>query len=249
MTDLILDGLSVARSARTLLHPLSARIAAGEMVAVVGPNGAGKSTLLRAIAQLVPVGGHAQFGAAALHVLSPHQRAQLVGYLPQSHHVAWSMPVRDMVALGLYAHGTAGYSAAGSADIDAMLDLCGIADLADRPIDRLSGGELAMAALARVLVARTPILLLDEPVAALDIGRQYQLLERLAALAAEGRTVLIVLHDLGLVSQFASRILWLSDGHLVADTPCNAAAIDAYAGPLMGRAPQWTPDGTLYFQR
>ncbi len=249
MTDLILDSLSVARGARTLVHPLSARIAAGEMVAVVGPNGAGKSTLLRAIAQLVPAGGHAQFGAAALHVLSPHHRAQLVGYLPQSHHVAWPMPVRDMVALGLYAHGTAGYSAAGSAEIDAMLDLCGIADLGDRSIDRLSGGELAMAALARVLVARTPILLLDEPVAALDIGRQYQLLERLAALAAEGRTVLIVLHDLGLVSQFASRILWLSDGHLVADTPCNAAAINAHAGELMGRTPHWTPDGTLFFQR
>lgn len=249
MTELILDGLSVTRGARTLLHPLSARIAAGEIVAVVGPNGAGKSTLLRAIAQLVPAGGRAHFGAAALHALSPHHRAQLVGYLPQSHHVAWPMPVREMVKLGFYAHGTAGYGAAGAAEIDAMLALCGISHLADRSVEGLSGGELAMAALARVLVARSPLLLLDEPVAALDIGRQYQLLEGLTALAAQGRTLLIVLHDLGLVSQFASRILWLGDGHLVADTPCTADAIDAHAGPLMGRTPQWTPDGTLYFQR
>lgn len=249
MTDLVLDGLAVTRGGRTLLHPLGARIAPGEMVAVVGPNGAGKSTLLRAIAQLVPAAGRAQFGPAALTALSPQARARLVGYLPQAHQVAWPMPVRDMVALGLYAYGTAGHDASGSADIDAMLDLCGIADLADRPIDRLSGGELAMAALARVLAMRTPLLLLDEPVAALDIGRQYQLLERLAALAAQGRTLLVVLHDLGLVSQFASRILWLGDGRLVADTPCSAAAIDAHAGQLMGRTPRWTSDGTLFFRR
>lgn len=249
MTDLILDGLSVTRGARTLLHPLSARIGAGEIVAVVGPNGAGKSTLLRAIAQLVPIGGRAHFGAAALPALSPHHRARLVGYLPQSHQVAWPMPVREMVKLGFYAHGTAGSDAAGSAEIDAMLALCDISHLADRSVEALSGGELAMAALARVLVARSPLLLLDEPVAALDIGRQYQLLERLAALAAQGRTLMIVLHDLGLVSQFASRILWLGDGHLVADTPCNAASIDTHAGPLMGRTPKWTADGTLFFQR
>ena len=132
MTDLVLDGLAVTRGGRTLLHPLGARIAPGEMVAVVGPNGAGKSTLLRAIAQLVPAAGRAQFGPAALTALSPQARARLVGYLPQAHQVAWPMPVRDMVALGLYAYGTAGHDASGSADIDAMLDLCGIADLADR---------------------------------------------------------------------------------------------------------------------
>jgi iron complex transport system ATP-binding protein len=253
MADLILDSLSVTVGGKTLLHPLSAALPPGRIVAVVGANGAGKSTLLRAIAALVPAGGSARLDDQTLATLSPSARARMLAYLPQSHDAAWSMPVRDMVALGRYAYGEPARSPEVSAAVDAVLVQCGIADLADRPIDRLSGGEQAMAALARVLVTGCPLLLLDEPVAALDIGRQYQLLEQLSTLAATGRTLMIILHDLALVSQFADRILWLDQGRLVADTANSRAAIDTHAAPLLGRAPSWTHDaGTrtgLFFSR
>ena len=250
MADLILDQVMVTAGGKTLLQPLSATLSPGRLDAVVGANGAGKSTLLRAIAALIPAQGSARFGAQSLANLAPQARARLVGYLPQSHDIAWPMPVRDMVALGRYAFGEAVATNADGDFVNEALALCGITHLADRPVDRLSGGEQAMAALARVLVTGCPLLLLDEPVAALDIGRQYQLLEQLSALAAEGRTLLVVLHDLALVSQFADRILWLDHGRLVADTENSRAAIDANAARLLGRKPHWA-DGTggVFFRR
>jgi iron complex transport system ATP-binding protein len=252
MADLILDNLSVTTGGKTLLHPLSTILSPGRIVAVVGANGAGKSTLLRAIAALVPTIGSARFGEQSLSTLSPSQRARVIAYLPQSHDAAWSMPVRDVVALGRYAYGEPTDGPDITTAVSDVLSLCGISDLANRPIDRLSGGEQAMAALARVLVTGCPLLLLDEPVAALDIGRQYQLLEILSALAATGRTLLVVLHDLALVSQFADRILWLDQGRLVADTQNSRAAIDTHSGPLLGQTPHWadnTGQDSLFFRR
>lgn len=253
MTDLILDHLTVTAGNKVRLHPLSTAISPGQFVAVVGANGAGKSTLLRAIAALVATEGSAQYGGCSLAALTPRERARIIGYMPQAHVAAWSMPVRDMAALGQYAFGTAPGPAQIARAVDDMLAACGIAELADRPIDRLSGGEQALAALARVLLAESPLLLLDEPVAALDIGRQYQVLEQLAALAAAGRSLLVVLHDLALVSQFADRILWLDGGHLVADTPNSREAFDEHAPRLLGRTPHWTGGAAgkfgLYFRR
>lgn len=253
MTDLILDHLTVTAGDKVRLHPLSTAISPGQFVAVVGANGAGKSTLLRAIAALVATEGSAQYCGRSLTALTPRERARIIGYLPQAHVAAWSMPVRDMVALGQYAFGTARPPAQIARAVDDVLAACSIAELADRPIDRLSGGEQALAALARVLITESPILLLDEPVASLDIGRQYQVLEQLAALTASGRTLLVVLHDLALVSQFADRILWLDDGHLVADTANSRDAFDEHAPRLLGRMPHWTGGAAarsgLYFRR
>ena len=254
MVDLILDRLAVTMEGRALLHPCTMTIRPGRFVAVVGPNGAGKSTLLRAIAGLVPAQGSAHYDDRIIAALHPAERARLIGYLPQAHDFAWPMPVRDMVALGLYAFGGTIDRAAIAHRVDAVLAVCGIAALADRPVDRLSGGERAMAVLARVLIADTPVLLLDEPVAALDIGRQYQLLEQLAACCTAGKTVMVVLHDLGLVQQFADDILWIEGGALVANTDNSAAVIDLHAPRLLGRAPCWSggdtdADPALYFRR
>jgi iron complex transport system ATP-binding protein len=254
MADLILDGLGVTLRGRTLLHPCTATIAPGRFIAVVGANGAGKSTLLRAIAGLVPTGGATRYDSRTITALHPVERARLIGYLPQTHDFAWPMPVRDMVALGLYAFGGTADSGAVTDRVDAALALCGITALADRAVDRLSGGERAMAALARVLIGDTPVLLLDEPAAALDVGRQYQVLDQLAACAAAGKTVIVILHDLRMVQQYADRILWIDGGTLVADTENSVTAIDTHAPRLLGRAPRWSGDGTgnaptLYFSR
>lgn len=251
MAELRIDNLA-ARSGRVQrIHPLSATIHAGQLVAVVGANGAGKSTLLRAIAGLIPVTGTVVVQDEPLHSLSHGARARRLAYLPQIHDFAWAMPVRASVALGLYAMEAAQRAADGR--VDAVLAQCGIAHLTDTPVDRLSGGERALTALARVLIADTPILLLDEPVAALDIGRQYAVLDQLAAIARGGKSVIAVLHDLALVAQYADRIVWLDQGRLIADTPASQTAISEHAPKLLGRTPQWTDaaDGkaTPYFSR
>jgi iron complex transport system ATP-binding protein len=252
MADLHIDQLAAEIGRKPILHPISAEFASGQIIAVMGANGAGKSTLLRALAGLIPITGSVRFGKLRLDQLTPHDRAGHIAYLPQQHDFAWSMPVRDMVALGLFAFGVPPAQAAARADV--VLKRLGISALKDAPIDRLSGGERALAAFARILIARTPLLLLDEPAAALDVGRQYQLLDLVAEEAVAGRTVIIVLHDLALAAQYAQRILWLDRGKLVANTGTTTADISAQAEILLGRRPSWSsssdlPSAIPYFQR
>lgn len=251
MAELVLDQLGVGHGAATRLHRCSATIPAGRLTAVVGRNGAGKSTLLRAIAALSPVIGEARLDGDVIAAMSPRVRAQRLGYLPQQHDFAWAMSVRAMVALGRYAFGEA--STVHHHAVDTALAACGISALAERPVDRLSGGERALAALARLLCAETPLLLLDEPVAALDAGRQYEMLELLSELARTGRTVVVVLHDVALAAQFADQILWLGDGRVIADTPATQSAITMHSKELLGRAPRWVEAGdgppVPYFER
>lgn len=239
--ELQLDRLSVDVRGRTLLHPICARMAPGAITAIVGPNGAGKSTLLRAAAALVPANGAAKVDGKAVAALNPIDRARTISFLPQSHEFAWSIPVRAMVSLGQYAFGAGMKSGeAEAAAADAAMASLGIIDLAEQPVDQLSGGERALAALARILAASTPILLLDEPVAALDVARQYAVLEHLARLASEERNVIVVLHDLALVAQFADRILWLDGGKLIAASDASRASIDHYCETVFGRPMFWS---------
>jgi iron complex transport system ATP-binding protein len=158
--------------------------------------------------------------------------------LPQQHDFAWDMPVRDMVGLGRYAFGSAPKSVH-DAIVRAQIARCGIAALADRSVLRLSGGERALAALARVLTAETPVLLLDEPVAALDPARQFHIMDELAELARTGRTILGVFHDLGLVAQYADTILWMKDGAIQAQSDCSMRAMTQHITKIFDRAPQW----------
>lgn len=253
MIELVLDALAVTRNGRALLKPTTAHVGPGGFTAIVGPNGAGKSTLLRAAAGLIAATGTARIDGHSVPAMTAHHRARMLGYLPQRHDFAWPIPVRDMVALGQYAFGVQPHRAAGQQDaVAAAMTACGIAALADQPVDQLSGGECALAALARVLVANTPLLLLDEPVAALDVARQYAVLEHLAGLAARGRTIVAVLHDIALVAQFADYILWMADGAVVATTDASQAAIIMQVRQLFGQLVAWSDTGTRavpYFQR
>lgn len=252
MAELHIDQLAADIGGMPILHPISAELPSGQIVAVMGANGAGKSTFLRALSGLIPICGSVKLGQLQIDQLPPHDRARHVAYLPQQHDFAWSMPVRDMVALGLFTFGVP--PAQTAARVDAVMERLGISALKDAPIDRLSGGERALAAFARILIAETPLMLLDEPAAALDIGRQYQLLDVVAEEAAVGRTVIIVLHDLALAAQYAQRILWLDHGNLVAATGTGTAEISPLAEMLLGRRPGWSSSSGLlspipYFHR
>jgi iron complex transport system ATP-binding protein len=195
------------------LGGVSAEFRQGEITAICGPNGAGKSTLLQALAGLLaPDSGSVLLGDELLASLHPRERARAIGYLPQAGEVAWDLSVRNLVALGRLPHVDAG-----EAQVDAALAALDLAAFAERPISTLSGGEKARALLARVLAGEPRWVLADEPLAALDLGHQLALLAHLRRAAEGGAGVVLVLHDLALAMNHASRVLVLESGRLVAD--------------------------------
>ncbi|WP_067849430.1 ABC transporter ATP-binding protein [Alicyclobacillus mali (ex Roth et al. 2021)] len=202
-----------------ILKDICAEFAPGEMVGLVGPNGAGKTTLLRAMAGVLrPTGGTVQVMGEPIHAREPRWRACRVAYLPQF--VADDIPftVREFVEMGRYSHAPSGVlGRADAAAVDDALAVMGLMGYQDTPLANLSGGERQRAAIARCLAQEAPILLLDEPIASLDIHYQLDILARLRALAGEGRLIIIALHHLELALAHCQRTVCLHRGRLVAD--------------------------------
>ncbi|MBL0768200.1 ABC transporter ATP-binding protein [Sphingopyxis sp. DHUNG17] len=254
MSDALhIKNLTVRAGAKTLLDDVTATIEPGRITAIVGPNGAGKSTLIRALAGVAPFAGTLALGATPLAHLSPTERARRIAYLPQHHDLAWNIKVRDMVALGRFAYGAepGKLGATDRAAVERAMEAACCAALADRGVADLSGGEQALACLARVLAADTPVLLADEPAAALDPANQYRAMECLAEKSAHGCTVLVVLHDLTLVAQFSHSVLWLQGGRLVAHERADCESLAHHIPTLFGRTPSFATDGSeaLFFVR
>jgi iron complex transport system ATP-binding protein len=216
--------LGVRLGSRTILHEVTVSVAPGELTALIGPNGAGKSTLLRVIAGLVELsGGSIRLLGADVEAIRADAalRARLVAYLPQDRTVHWPLKVRHIVALGRLSHRRSGPEgdAADTSAIDEAMRRMSVADLAGRPIDRLSGGEKARVLIARALAQQAPVLLADEPAAGLDPGHQLELYAMLRDLAREGRTIIVAMHDLSAAVRFADRAILLDSGRLVAAGP------------------------------
>ena len=212
----------------------------GEVTAICGPNGAGKSTLLAALGGLIaPDQGEVVLGGVPLAAMPARARARAIGYLPQTPELAWDIDVATLVGLGRLPWRTSlEDDRAAVAEALATLDL---EHLADRPVSRLSGGERARALLARVLAGRPRWILADEPLAALDLGHQAALLERLRALADGGIGVVVVLHDLASAINRADRVVVLDRGGIAADdgperalSPQRLAAIWGVTGRWLG---------------
>ncbi|WP_232549492.1 ABC transporter ATP-binding protein [Propioniciclava soli] len=229
MSVLECRGLGVRRGEAQVVHDLDLVVDAGAWVAVVGPNGAGKTSLLHGIAALTPVTGHLRLGNDDPHQLSRRALARRVALMAQQPVVPTGMTVRELVALGrtpfLRRFGTE--SATDRAAVQHELTRLGLATLADRPADRLSGGELQRVMLARALCQQPTLLLLDEPTSALDIGHQQSVLDLVDEQRHErGLTVLAAMHDLTLAAQYADRMVLLDRGVLVQDGP-PADVLDA----------------------
>jgi iron complex transport system ATP-binding protein len=231
------DGLAVTLGGRRIIEDISMSLAPGKMLAVVGPNGAGKTTLLKAMAGLLPpAAGGVSLGGTALAEIRPAMRARQIAYLPQGHVFHWPMPVADIVALGRLPHG-AGLTDLGVRDREAVeraMEATGVTEFAERPVTTLSGGERARVALARVLAVEADIVLADEPVTSLDPRYQLTVLGTLRDLARVGRTVVAVLHDLGLAARHADRMVALSGGRIVADGAPDAVLSAALLRDVFG---------------
>ena len=200
--------LTLRRNGRTVLDAASLSVGPGECVGLIGPNGAGKTTWMRAALGLIPFEG-----ASTLAALPPARRAKAAAWLPQERQIAWPVPVREVVALGRLPHG------GGTDGVDAALARLSLGHLADRPATELSGGERARVLIARALAQDAPLLLADEPAAGLDPAGQVAAMRLFAALAAEGRGVLVSSHDLGLAARHCGRLALMDGGRIVADGP------------------------------
>jgi iron complex transport system ATP-binding protein len=216
---LTLDQVCVDLGRRAALRDVTAAFEPGRLTLVIGPNGAGKTTLLRAAAGLVHARGHVLLGRTPVASLHAAERARAVAYLPQGGTVAWPLPVHDVVALGRLPHGERPHrlSARGAEAVEAALSAVGLRGFEGRSAMALSGGERARVLIARALATGAPILLADEPVAALDPRHQLIVLDILRERARAGATVVAVMHDLALAARYADEILLLKDGRVQAN--------------------------------
>jgi iron complex transport system ATP-binding protein len=201
-----------------VLHGIDLDIDEGEWVAVIGPNGSGKSTLLRAIAGTLPVRGRIQINGH-LEEGSTQSRSRLVAMVFQNPVIPEGMTVLDYVLLGRNPYIPA-WGRERPEDLRVarrvLVDL-DLEAMSDRVLHSLSGGELQRVVLGRALAQEAPLLLLDEPTTALDVGHQQQVLELVDGLRrTRSITVLAAMHDLTLAAQYADRLLLLVDGTTVA---------------------------------
>ncbi|MCF8569557.1 heme ABC transporter ATP-binding protein [Gordonia sp. HY002] len=207
------DSVTVELGRRPVVRDVTFDVAPGELVALVGPNGCGKSTLLSAISGIrTPTSGRVMIGDDDVAHLDARSLARLRSLGTQSNRLDTPFTVREVVEMGRYPWTRTPEATHSEELIDAAVAECSLDDLVDRPFAHLSGGQQARVSLARSLAQHTPVLLLDEPTAALDIGHSEQVLSILSARAKAGATVLLVLHDLSLAAAYADRVAVMKDG-------------------------------------
>ncbi len=214
-----IQNLSVSYGSRRILHDVSLDVQSGEVLALIGPNGAGKSTLIRAVSGVVPYLGHVRTNGDDFASLSTLQRAKYVATVPQAVSLPPAYTVWETVLLGRTPYlGFLGQPSKKDEDI-ARQSLARVSALpfADRRVGELSGGEQQRVLLARALCQSTPILLLDEPTAHLDLQYQVSLLELVSELAhKDNLAVLVALHDLNLAAHYADRMALMVAGNIKA---------------------------------
>jgi len=221
LSSVVARGIRAGYREREVLRGVDLVAHAGELVALIGPNGAGKSTLLRVLGGLLrPASGSVMIDGIDVTALDRRAIARHIAVVPQVFETLFPFTVREIVALGRTSRlgplGTLGSDDARA--VARALDDIGATDLADRRIDRVSGGERQRAVLAMALAQEAGVLLLDEPTAHLDPAHQRATLDRVATLArVRGLAVVAVLHDLNLAAAFASRVVLLADGAVVRD--------------------------------
>ncbi len=206
--------------AEPVLKGLSFEVGVGEMLAVLGPNGSGKSTLLKTIVGILsPSSGSVSIGGRDLKTTSRREAARLVGYVAQESAVRFPLTAMEFVLQGRFAQGRlVGFESEEDVrEAARAMEMTETASFESRVVSELSGGEKQRVMLARALAARPRLLVLDEPVANLDISHQVKMLDLVSrAIADEGMSAVVVTHELNLAAEFATGVLLLKSGEAVA---------------------------------
>ncbi|WP_051147208.1 ABC transporter ATP-binding protein [Glaciibacter superstes] len=212
-------GLRLAYDRRVVVDDLSIDIPSGGFTIIVGPNACGKSTLLKALSRtLSPAAGEVLLDGRPLASYRSKAVARQLAMLPQSPIAPEAITVRDLVGRGRFPHQRLlrQWSAVDERAVEEALAATNSEELAERYVAELSGGQRQRVWIAMVLAQQTGLLLLDEPTTFLDIAHQYEVLELCARLHAEGRTLALVLHDLNQAARYATNLVVMKAGRVVA---------------------------------
>lgn len=214
------EELTLAYDKRTVVTDLSVAIPAGSFTAIIGPNACGKSTMLRGLSRLLkPESGQIILDGRSIHEYPVKEVARRLGLLPQSSIAPDGIRVADLVSRGRYPYQRLirQWTGADEAAVAEAMDATGVRELSGRLVDELSGGQRQRVWVAMALAQQTDILLLDEPTTFLDLAHQIELLELFTDLHRAGRTLVAVLHDLNQAARYASHIIAMRDGAIVAE--------------------------------
>jgi iron complex transport system ATP-binding protein len=212
-----LDSVGLVLDGRAIVKTVSMEVHAGEVLALVGPNGAGKSSILSLLAGDVhATSGTAFLGDKDVTKYRPDEASRLRSVLMQANQVSFPFSVWEIVEMGRAPWGRTPLIAEDDEAIEEALSLADVGHLSERRFNQLSGGERARVSLARVLAQRTPLGLLDEPTAALDLKHQESVMRTIRDLADQGRGVVVVVHDLSVAAGYADRVAMVVEGRLEA---------------------------------
>jgi iron complex transport system ATP-binding protein len=219
--DLNIENIGFGYHRRIILNGISLSLRGGEFLGFLGPNGSGKSTFLKTLLGfLKPLRGRIVFsGTPGTRdtAFTQAERSRVMAFVPQHAVPPASFSVRDLLLMGRLPHikdRWAGYGKEDKQRVEKILDLLGIASMADRNVMSLSGGEMQKVIIGRCLVQEGEILLLDEATSGLDLNHSIEIMELMRKKAEEGKIILAVLHDLNLASQYCDRIVFLKDGRI-----------------------------------
>ena len=230
---LSIRGVEFAYGKHQVLRGVDLDVAAGTLCALLGPNGSGKSTLTKILAGVLRTRtGSVRLGGNDLLRMKPRERAKVVAYVPQSAEVPFELTVREAVTLGRTPHMGMRPTPHDTAIVEHAIERLGLAELAERRLSELSGGQAQRVLIARALAQQPRVLLLDEPTSALDLRYQVETLQIVRQVAREeGVAALIAIHDLNHAATFCQQVVLLSGGRLVADGPAG----QAYDAELLGQ--------------
>ncbi len=228
-----LEHVFIEISGRYIVRDFSAGFPEKSLTCIIGPNGAGKSTLLRAISNVLSLTrGTLSFESVDLQTLSPRERARRISYLPQTMQYAPSFPVPLFVELGGDPWDNEWEPAWKAQHLEHCLHLCNVAHLKEREVATLSGGERQRVYLAQVIYQNTPVILLDEPSSFLDLKNMVLIEDTLARIRDDGRTILMVTHDLHTVRRIGTQVIALKDGGIFATDRPQAVLNPSLIGEL-----------------